>query len=199
MILSALAGVAATLAVPASASALTITIGDDNQYAPASATQDLGAGSFDWEWGPGGAGTFEQHNVIQDEGLFDSGEATTLDPDGFSVTASGGTYPYFCEIHVGMIGAVSVKPVLGPSDPGGGPIHVSWATPATTTGDSYDVRYRSGKKWKKWKKDTGKASGVFGKKRKPVRVKSGRTYRFQVRSRSGKRRSDWSPELAVQR
>jgi plastocyanin len=193
------ASLAAMLAGPASASALPITIGDDNLYAPPSATQDLGAGSFDWEWGPGGVGNVEEHNVVQDAALFDSGEPTRRDPDGFSVTASAGSFPYFCEIHVGMVGEVAVAPVLGPTDAGGGPISLAWASAATTTGDGYDVRYRSGKKWKKWRKDTGKLSGKFGKKRKPVKVKGGRKYRFQVRSRSGKRRSGWSPELVVER
>ena len=206
-VIVATAALAAALAVPSVASAsTTITVEDSNTYNPASATLDLGAGSFDWEWGPGGSGTFDRHNVVQGDAfgsgsaLFDSGEPVSSDPDGFSVTASAGRYPYYCEIHVGMEGEVSVRPVLGPSDTGQGPIPVMWATPTTTTGDSYDVRFRTGGKWKKWKSDISKPAGTFGKKKKPVKVKSGRSYRFQVRSRSGKKtRSEWSPELVVVR
>jgi plastocyanin len=190
----------AVVVVPAAASAsVTITLTDDNTYAPSSAGLELGDGSFDWQWGPGGAGLVDLHNVVSDDELFNSGDPVASRPGGYSVTASAGTYPYFCILHVGMEGVVSVTPVLGPTDPGSGPIHLSWASPETTTGDGYDVRYRAGKKWKKWKKDTGKLSGVFGKRKKPVKVKGGKTYRFQARSRSGKNRSDWSPELVVQR
>jgi hypothetical protein len=194
-----LAAVAAFLAVPAAASAsVTITLMDDNSYSPPSAGLDLGEGSFDWQWGPAGAGLVDLHNVVQDSTLFTSGDPVSSRPGGFSVTASAGTYPYYCVLHLGMEGVVSVRPVLAPTDPGQGPIHLSWATPETTTGDSYDLRYRAGKKWKTWKKDTGRLSGVFGKK-KP-KVKAGRSYRFEVRSRSGKkRRSGWSPEIVVQR
>jgi plastocyanin len=198
IVCAAVAG--AALAVPAAAlGQTTITIGDDNLYAPPAATQDLGAGSFEWEWGPGGVGNVEEHNVVQDAALFDSGEPTRRDPDGFSVTASAGSFPYFCEVHIGMVGEVAVAPVLGPTDSGRGPISLAWASAATTTGDGYDVRFRTKRKWRKWKKDTGKLAGKFGKRRKPVKVKGGRTYRFQVRSRAGKRRSGWSPELVVER
>jgi plastocyanin len=200
-VIVATAALAAALAAPSVTSAsTTITIQDTNSYNPASATLELGGGSFDWQWGPGGAGTVEPHNVVQDDGLFSSGAPVSADPDGYSVTASAGSYPYFCQIHFGMVGRVNVRPVLGPTDPGQGPIRLSWATPATTTGDSYDVRYRAGKKWKTWKSDTSKLAGTFGKKKKPVKVKTGRTYRFQVRSRSGRKtRSKWSPELVVDR
>ena len=200
-VIVATAALAAALAAPSVASAsTTITIQDTNSYSPASATLDLGDGSFDWEWGPGGAGTVEPHNVVQNDGLFSSGEPVSADPDGYSVTASAGGYRYFCQVHFGMEGDVKVRPVLRPADTGQGPISVMWASPTTTTGDSYDVRFRTGGKWKKWKSDTSKAAGTFGKKKKPVKVKSGRSYRFQVRSRSGKKtRSEWSPELVVDR
>ena len=55
------------------------------------------------------------------------------------------------------------------------------------------------KKWTKWKRDTARLSGTFGRKRKPVKVKGGRRYKFQARSRDGKGRSEWSPTLVVQR
>ena len=195
-----LAGPAALAAPAVSSASTTITLQNDNTYTPSSATLDLGDGSFDWEWGPGGVGTIELHNVLQDAQLFSSGEPTKSDPDGFSVTASAGSFPYFCQIHLGMEGDVNVRPVLGASDTGQGPIPVAWATTTTSTGDTYDVRYRTGKKWKSWKKDTSKLSGTFGRNKKPAKVKSGRSYRFQARSKSGnKRRSDWSPELVVDR
>ena len=194
-----LAGVAVLLAVPAAASAsVPITLLDNNTYSPPSAALDLGDGSFDWQWGPGGVGTLDPHNVIQDDALFSSGDAQSSRPGGYSVTASAGTYPYFCSVHFGMEGAVSVRPVLAATDAGQGPIRVSWAAPDTTTGSKYDVRYRSAKKWKPWLESTKKLSGTFGK-RKP-KVKAGRSYRFAVRSRSGKKhRSGWSPELVVAR
>ena len=53
-----LAAVAVLLAVPAAASAsVPITLLDNNTYSPPSAALDLGDGSFDWQWGPGGVGT----------------------------------------------------------------------------------------------------------------------------------------------
>jgi plastocyanin len=185
---------------PASASAsVTITLQDDNSFNPRSATLDLGAGSFDWQWGPGGAGTIDRHDVLQDVGLFDSGQAVSTNPAGFSVTASAGSYPYFCSIHLGMDGDVNVRPVLGSTDTGNGPIPVAWGTADATAGDSYDVRFRAAKKWRKWRRDTARLSGVFGKRRKPVKVKGGRRYKFQARSREGKDRSEWSPTLVVER
>jgi plastocyanin len=193
-------GLAAALAAPASASAsVTITLRDENTYNPRSATLNLGEGSFDWQWGPGGAGNIERHNVRQDVGLFDSGEPVSSNPAGFSVSASAGSFPYFCSIHLGMEGDVNVRPVLGASDTGQGPIPVVWASAEATIGDSYDVRFRARKKWKKWKRDTSRLSGVFGKKKKPVKVKGGRRYEFQARSRDGKDRSEWSPTLVAER
>jgi hypothetical protein len=185
-----IAVVLAVVAMPASASAFTITLTNDNTYSPPRAGLDLGGGSFDWQWGAGGAGLLAPHNVVSDDELFTSGVPVAGRPGGFSVTASAGSYPYFCVLHVGMEGVVSVTPAVAPTDPGQGPIRLSWASPDTTTGNSYDVRYRTGKKWKKWKKDTGKLSGVFGKGKKPVKVRSGRAYRFEARSRAGKHRSD---------
>ncbi|MGH2989968.1 MAG: cupredoxin domain-containing protein [Solirubrobacterales bacterium] len=182
--------------MPASASALTITIGDDNQYAPPSATQDLGAGSFDWEWGPGGSGTFEEHNVVQDEGLFDSGEPVLNRAGGFTVTASAGSFPYFCEIHVGMVGEVSVRPVTASARAGDG-IRVAWADATTTTGSSYDVRYKAGKKWKPWRKKTSKPAGTFGRNGKPVKLR--KKVKLQARSRAGSATSEWSPVLKLER
>jgi plastocyanin len=188
------AGLATALAAPAAAHAqTTITIGD-NFFNPPSAALDLGQGSFDWQWGPGGVGTADIHNVVQDGGLFDSGPPVNNRPGGFSVTASAGSYPYFCVIHVGMEGDVSVRPIAGEATRNGA--RVTWADASTTTGTRYDVRYRSGKKWKLWRKKTSKLAGSFGRNGKPVKLK--RRVKLQARSRAGNARSDWSPTLVLQ-
>jgi plastocyanin len=188
---------AAAFAAPAPASAsVSITIQDDNTFNPRNATQDLGAGSFDWEWGPGGVGTIEEHNVVQDDELFSSGEPVLSRPSGFSVTASAGTYPYYCEIHVGMLGEVSVRPLAADATSGGG-VRVTWADASTTTGTRYDVRYRAGKKWKPWKKKTSRVAGTFGRNGKPVKLR--KKAKLQARSRAGSARSDWSPTLVLER
>jgi plastocyanin len=189
------AGLAAALATPAVSHAqTTITLENTNTFNPRSATLDLGAGSFDWEWGAGGVGTLELHNVVQDDGLFSSGPPVTSDPDGFSVTASAGSFPYFCQIHIGMEGDVNVLPVSGAATKKGAP--VTWATDLTISGNRYDVRYRAGKKWKLWQKNTSKLSGTFGRKGKPVKLK--KRVKLQARSRAGKARSDWSPTLVLE-
>lgn len=192
---------AAVLAAPASAS-VGIEVGD-NFYDPRKATLDLGDGSFDWTWGTNGT-TANQHNVVQDEGLFDSGPPVTTMPGGFSVTASGGSFPYYCTLHgapggIGMAGVVKVRPVAGEKQGGG--VRVSWASDETTTGTKFDVRYqarsRKGKKkWKPWRKKTKKTSGVFGRKKEPVKL-GNKPVKLQVRSRQGKARSDWSPKLKL--
>ena len=187
----------AILAAPASASAIPITIGD-NFFDPSKSTQDLEDGTFDWRWGPDGLGTADIHNVVQDDELFRSGEPVSSDPDGYSVTASAGKYPYFCQIHVGMEGVVGVRPVVDTeaSTRSARGTRVSWASDATTTGSKYDVRYRvAKKKWKLWKKGTAKTSGVFSKQF-PKGKASGKV-KLQARSKSGKDRSEWSPKLKL--
>ena len=87
---------------------------------PGSATLDLGDGSFDWEWAPGGAGTVEPHNVVQDDGLFSSGEPVGADPDGCSVTASAGGYPYFCRSTLEWRATSKSGRCSGRRTPGGG-------------------------------------------------------------------------------
>ena len=202
-LLSALAAPALASAGPSSSSALTV---DDNFFAPKQAALELDEGSFDWRWGPDGLGTANLHNVVQDDGLFDSGEVTTNDPDGFSVTASAGKYPYFCEVHgfrggIGMAGVVSVRPVVVEplSERAARGVRVAWASDETTTGSKFDVRYKAGKKWKLWKKRTSKTSGVFGRKGKPVKLKR-KPVKLQARSVGGKKkRSGWSPTLKLTR
>jgi plastocyanin len=195
---------AAILAAPAAASAVTITVEPapfSNSFAPANSTLDLGGGSFDWEWGAGGVGTEEPHNVVQGDAfaprkpLFDSGEAVTDRPGGFSVTASAGSFPYYCDVHLGMVGKVAVRPV---GEPKGKAAKLSWASAETTTGNRFDVRYRAGKKWKLWKKKTKKTGGKFGRKGKPVKL-GRKAVKVQARSRAGKARSGWSPTLKLAR
>ena len=200
LIVSIIAG-AAALGVPASAAAsATLTVEPapfDNSFSPENATLDLGDGSFDWVWGPGGAGAEDIHNVVQGSGsgkpLFDSGAAVRNVPGGFSVTASAGSFPYFCEIHFGMTGEVAVRPV---GEPKGKAVRLSWASAETTTGNRFDVRYKAGKKWKPWKKKTKKTAGTFGRKGKPVKLGK-KSVKVQARSRAGKSRSDWSPTIEV--
>ncbi len=168
-----------------------------NAYAPASATVDLGD-TFTWQWGPDGKGATDSHNVIQNASLFTSGLPVESQPP-YTLTASAGSYHYLCAVHLGMEGDVAVRPALAGADTGSGPIAVSWATSSTTTGNRFDVRYRTGKKWKTWQKKTQKKAGKFGKKKKPAKVKKGRTYEFQARSRQGKHKSAWSPTLIVTR
>ena len=190
------AGLAAALAAPGvSYAQTTITLEDTNTFNPPSATLDLGAGSFDWEWGPGGVGTVDLHNVVQDDGLFSSGPLVSSDPDGFSVTASAGAYPYFCQLHFGMEGDVNVRPVAGTATKKGA--RVSWATDLTTTGNRFDVRYKAGKKWELWQKKTSKLSATFGRKGKPVKLK--KRVKLQARSVDGKATSEWSPTLVLER
>ncbi|HSJ18735.1 MAG TPA: hypothetical protein VK920_11630 [Solirubrobacterales bacterium] len=191
---------AVVLGAPAAASgSATITLQDDNRFSPESAALDLGDGSFDWQWGPAGAGTLDRHNVVQGNGsakpLFDSGETVREMPGGFSVTASAGTFPYYCEIHLGMIGEVAVRPV---GEAKGKGVRLSWASADTTTGNRFDVRYKAGKKWKSWKKKIKKTAGTFGRKGKPVKLGK-KAVKVQARSRAGKARSDWSPTLKLAR
>ena len=200
LIASIVAGAAAAALPAAAAASVTITVEPTpfaNSYSPESATLDLGDGSFDWQWGPGGAGSEDLHNVVQGTGagepLFDSGDAVRNVPGGFHVTASAGSFPYFCEIHFGMVGEVAVRPV---GEAKGKAVRLSWASAETTTGNSFDVRYKAGKKWKSWKKKTKKTAATFGRKGKPVKLGK-KAVKVQARSRAGKTASDWSPAVKL--
>jgi halocyanin-like protein len=61
-----------------------------------------------WEWtGEGGA-----HNVVHEDGDFDSGSAVDSDSETYEYTFdSTGTYEYYCSPHetVGMKGVVVVE------------------------------------------------------------------------------------------
>ncbi len=194
----AIALAAGALAVPSAASAAT-TIGvEDDFYDPKVASSDLTSGpTFDWAWDGASGTTLDEHNVVSDDDLFTSGDATTH--DSFSVSASAGTFQYHCTVHdlKGMTGTVAVNPLV--TDITSKSFKVTWGNDGTTTGNKFDVKYRKGSgKFKSWLKKTKKTSAKFGKKKKPVKVKPGTTYEIEVRSIKGKHKSGYSPPLPVQ-
>jgi hypothetical protein len=159
---------------------------------------------FTWKWGLDGAGTSDIHNVVQNKRLFSSGDAvTTSDP--FATAPSAGTYGYYCTVHGnaaggGMAGTVEVIPVRdSDGEPDGLPFRVEWKNEADMNAKTFDVRYRvNGGKLKTWLNDTKKPGAVFGKRKRPTKVKPDALYEFQVRSQKGKRaRSGFSPPLPV--
>jgi len=189
----------------ASAAATEIKVSDDfgGSFKPRTPpARNLATGaSFHWSRETGSS---LPHNVHQDFNLFNSGSPTS-GPINFSVSASAGTYHYYCVLHGsttgGMDGVVKVRPVFVAS-PDGAPFTVKWALLGTTTGNQFDVRYRVGTTttWKVWKNDTSARSGVFGQNGQPVQVLSGRTYQFQARSQKStnpNQPSGWSPALTV--
>jgi plastocyanin len=192
------------LAVPAMAPAGVtpeITV-NDNFFDPVEPATGAGGFTF-FHWSRAVAST-GQHNVRQDAKLFRSGEPTTGAID-FTVAASAGSFPYYCEIHggpngEGMHGVIRVRPGL--SDVTSDSFFVAWAGGLTTTGDAFDVRYRvNGGDWKTWKNDTEKRNATFGHNDNPVDVKPGKTYEIEVRSEKSvskpSKRSDWSPLQSV--
>ena len=98
---------------------------DDDFFAPRTApVRNVVAGaSFQWTRAAGSTG---RHNVREDHKLFYSGTATT-GPINFSVSASAGTYHYYCEFHGsatgGMDGVVKVRPTFN-ANPTGNPFTV---------------------------------------------------------------------------
>src|SRR5262249_34488860 len=135
-------------------------------------------------------------DVASDNGLFDSGNPTHS--GSFSVSASAGTFPYHCTVHElqGMVGTVAVAPVV--SSLKSKSFKVTWANNGTKTGNKFDVKYKVGSKSKTWLKETTKNSATFGKKKKPIKVKSGQHISIQVRSIQGKKnKSGYSPPLVV--
>jgi plastocyanin len=189
----AIAIAAGAFALPATASATTEIGAIDDKFVPEVAGQELAAEpTFHWQWN-----TLNRHNVVSDNDLFSSGDAVTS--RSFSVNASAGTFPYHCTLHdlEGMVGTVSVTPVV--TDITSKSFRVTWGNDATTTGNKFDVKYRKGSgKFKSWLKKTKKTSGKFGKKKKPTKVKPGRTYQIEVRSLKGSHKSGFSPPLDVQ-
>ncbi len=195
-ILATAIAVTAALAVPAAASASTSIGVEDDFFTPQAAPQQtVAAGTtFTWNWDNGGP-TLDEHDVASDNGLFDSGSPTHS--GSYSLSASAGTFKYHCTVHElqGMVGTVSVAPTV--SSLSSKSFKVTWANSGTKTGNKYGVKYKLGSKSKTWLKKTKKSSATFGKKKKPVKVKPGQHISIQVRSRKGKKKSGYSPALAV--
>lgn len=199
-----IAAIVAVLALPALAFGrvpTNIQVKDDffgPQNPPARSFQH--GASFQWQSAPS---AIRPHNVRQDAGLFRSGNPT-ITPINFSVSASAGSYHYYCEIHGspagGMAGTVKVRPVFKAA-PAGNPFTVIWADSGTNTGKAFDIRYKAGPgAWRIWKNDTKQFQAVFGQSLMPVAVMPGTTYQFQVRSEQATnhtRFSGWSPTLTV--
>ena len=189
----ALIALVAVLAVPALAQAQGTTTEiatGDNFFEPEDIAGDVGVESYHWQWA-----TENPHNVVEAEGLFDSGKIETTGE--LTITPSAGTFPYICEIHgfldsdgdpIGMGGTITVRPTATPQ---GKRALVTWATEATDTGNRYDVRRKIGSKKAKIVEEKTKAiEGAF-------KIKPGKKYKFQVRSRQGKATSEWSPKLKL--
>ena len=148
-------------------------------------------------------GANRRHNVRQDKMLFFSG-APTAGAINFSISASAGSYHYYCELHgtpnpgsIGMQGTVKVKPIAN-ANPAGAPFTATWALPGTNTGTRFDVRFRRGTTgpFTAWRNDTATRTGIFGQAGAPVTVAPGQTYQIQARSQKApSQQSDWSPVL----
>jgi plastocyanin len=199
----ALATFAAGLILPAVAPAATavrdISI-NDNFFDPAfPAASNLATGS-DFRW-TRAAGSNGLHNVRQDQLLFRSGDPTT-GPIDYTITASAGSYHYFCEIHgsstTGMQGRIKVRPAK--SNLTSSSFVVRWASAATQTGDQFDLRYRvDGGSWANWKTNTTAFSATFGANGNPVTVTAGHTHQVEARSEKAgtTSKSNWSPPVKV--
>jgi plastocyanin len=199
-LIMALLGVALVLPALAFGAATSIQVKDNffSPRAPAGRAFQHGT-SFHWTR----TGLGNRHNIRQDAGLFLSG-GLTRGPIDFSISASAGTYHYYCDLHGsptgGMDGVVKVRPIFNAA-PTGNPFTVTWADSATNTGKAFDVRYKVGTgTFKIWKNDTSQFKAVFGLNGQPVPVMLGTTYQFQVRSEQATNHSKvsgWSPTLSV--
>lgn len=192
---------AVALALPAAAAAAPrqIDVRDDRFVPKNPPARNFSTGpSFRWL---NGGGTGSRHNIVQDDGLFSSGNPIR-GPIDFRINASAGSYHYYCTLHGspqgGMAGKVKVRPIAVP-DSTGGEIKIRWANADTTTGSRFDVRYKvDQRKWKSWKNDTRAFHAAFGHNDRPVNYRPNRhNYKLKVRSerRRVKKRSDWSPVL----
>ena len=172
---------------------------DDNFFnPPIQSLAEPGMVTWDWEE------VENPHNVVARGNLFDSGKPGSRLL--FELNLSAGTFPYLCEVHFflnDMKGTIQVRPSWIAEPPGPErSFRVAWATPESTTGDEFDVRYRApGERWKSWKSNTRALQARFGARGKPVRVQRGKLYRFQVRSESSSNprtdKSGFSPVLTV--
>ena len=198
-----IAALAAGLIIPAvapAAPAVRELSVKDNFFDPAFPAASNFATGSDFHW-TRGAGSSGQHNVRQDQLLFRSGNPTT-GPINYTITASAGTYHYFCEVHgsstAGMQGRVKIRPAK--SNVTASSFVVTWASAATETGDRFDVRYRiDGGTWAKWKTSTAGFSATFGANGDPVTLMPGHTYQVEARSKEAgaTSKSNWSPPVTV--
>lgn len=198
-----IAALAAGLILPAvspAAPAVRAISVNDNFFDPAFPAASNFATGSDFHW-TRAAGSSAQHNVRQDQLLFRSGNPTT-GPIDYTITASAGTYHYFCEIHgsaaFGMQGRIRIRPAK--SNVNSSSFVVTWASAATDTGDRFDVRYRiDGGSWADWKKNTAGFSATFGAGGDPVTVMPGHSYQVEARSKKAgtTSKSKWSPPVTV--
>jgi plastocyanin len=142
-------------------------------------------------------GTTFPHNVREDGMLFRNGVPSSA-AFVFDVVFSAGSFHYYCEVHGsasgGMDGFVRIPARITPEPDGALAFTVQWATDTTETGSVYDVQFRVGSgDWRNWRRNTASLGGVFGKSRKPVRVRDGVRYSFRARSQEGQATSGWSP------
>ncbi len=185
---------AALLAFPAAAHAQgsTTEVGVDGfSFVPKSIETDVGVASIHWGWSTPN----DEHNVREQDRIFYSGNTTST--GDYTINPSAGTFRYYCEPHgtistsskpIGMAGQIAVKPTATPQ---GKKALLTWATETTDTGNRYDVRMKKGKKKAKVVEENTKAiEGVF-------KLAKGTKYKFDVRSRQGKKSSDWSPALKI--
>ena len=111
--------------------------------------------------------------------------------DTFSVTlTAAGTYPYHCNIHSSMTGAVRVPPQV--SVQSNGKIKVIVASEAAADGFFFDVQRRDGNgDWSLWKEEITKRIVRF------TPASSG-DYSFRARlQRESAGSSKWSPAVSV--
>jgi plastocyanin len=201
-----IAAIAVGLALPALAfgrAPVTQILVKDNFYTPENPpVRSFQTGtSFHWQRAAGSGGA---HNIVQDAGLFLSGGLTS-GPINSSISASAGSYHYYCQLHGspagGMAGTVKVKPIFT-AVPTGLPFTVIWADSGTKTGKAFDVQYKvqPSTTWKVWKNDTAQFKAVFGLNNLPVPVVAGKKYDFRVRSEQAtnhSKASAFSPVLTV--
>jgi plastocyanin len=196
MIAALAAGLAVPAVAPASPAVTEISV-EDNFFNPANpAVANFATGS-DFHW-TRGAFSSESHNIRQDQLLFRSGNPTT-GPIDYTITASAGSYHYYCEVHgtstSGMQGTIKVRPKK--SNVTTTSFRVTWASLSTNTGDRFDVRYRvDGGSWVNWKTNTTSFSATFGNG-DPVTLAPGHTYQVQTRTRKAgtTSKSKWSPAV----
>jgi plastocyanin len=194
MLTALAAGLILPAVAPAATSVTEISV-NDNFFSPANPAASKAGSNFHWTRA---AFSSESHNIRQDQLLFRSGNPTT-GPIDYTITASAGTYHYYCEVHgtstSGMQGQIEVRPTK--SNVTASSFLVRWASASTNTGDRFDVRYRvDGGTWTFWKQNTTSFTATFGNG-DPVTLASGHTYQVDVRTKKAgtTEKSKWSPAL----